>query len=292
MSSSKVIEEVLSRYGRYPVALTGCRTTEHALECCEYDFVVVSDDKLDCLLQVGNDYAEIHSLTPKTDPLVMTLSLQRMRVVNDPALILASLKQEVDKVQRRALDWHSRKKAADALFYANSSLEAASEDAPVSSLWLKCAAYHYIEAALARIGEMSMPLHMLAQLRSVRSAGLAGGMALATSCLALERANRSSVARCIEASVGLNEKLKQDHSARLVRRKAEFLYGSGLYADCYFYLGYAAREAATGILTDRRALRDYMLMLTIAMDLTSDQSFTLKLSRELRDACNDFLKAA
>ncbi|MFQ5921031.1 MAG: hypothetical protein ACE5JV_03340 [Nitrososphaerales archaeon] len=294
-SSNKIIEEVLSRYAKYPLALTGCRTTERALECCEYDFVIIAEGtkkKGSDLLEVNGDYAEIHFISPNIDPFEIAPGLHGMRVINDPSWVLSSLKQQVDEAHPKALVLYSRKKAVDALLYANRAVEAAGEeDTVMPSLWLKFAAYYYLEATISRAGEIPMPTHMLAQLRSIENKTLAEGVALATSCLELERANRSSVSRSIEASAGLNEKLGGNYATQLVRRKASFLCDSGMYADCHLYLGYVARGAVAGIVADRKALRDYRFAISIAMDLTSDQSFALRLSRELLDACSELLKS-
>lgn len=289
-SAQNVIDKVLSKYGKYPVALTGCRTTDYALECCEYDFVIITDEQISDLLQVNDDYAEIHPMSSKLDPLRIALHLQKMRVINDPSWIISSLKQQVDEAIAKALAWYSRNKTVDALFYANRSVEAAGSSALMSSLWLKCAAYYYLEAAIARNGARPMPTHMLAQLRAIEDNTLTEGITLATNCLALERANKSSVSRCMEACIGLNDNLRRDYTTQLVIKKARFLYDSAMYTDCYLYLGYIARDAVTSIASNQKTLRDYTLMISIAMDLTSDQSFMLKLSRELRDACNELLK--
>lgn len=286
----KMIDDVLSKYGKYPIALTGCRATDNALKCCEYDFVIITDNHCNELLQMNDDYAEIHMMPSKGNPFRIALNLHNMQIINDSSWILSSLKQQVDGSISKALVWYSRNKAVDALFYANRSMEAANDSPLMSSLWLKCAAYYYLEAAIARNGMKPMPTHMLAQLRSIEDKTVTDGIALASNCLGLERANKSSLSRCIEGCTGLNDNIKHDYTTKIVTKKAKFLYDSAMYTDCYFYLGYIARDAVKNIESNQKALRDYTLMISIAMDLTTDQSFALKLSGELLDACNALLK--
>jgi hypothetical protein len=290
MALQKIVEAVLSKYGKYPIALTGCRTTDQALECCEYDFVIITDEQSNDLLQVNDDYGEIHTMSAKLNPFDIALKLHNMQIIHDPAWILSSLKQQVDVTIAKALSWYSRNKTVDALFYANRSVETAKDSTLMCSLWLKCAAYYYLEAAIARSGTVSMPTHMLAQLRMIEDKTVADGIALASNCLGLERANRSSVSRCIEGCLGLNDNIKHDYTTQLVRKKATFLYDSAMYADCYFYLGYIARDVVIGIAANQKMLKDYTMMISIAMDLTTDQTLTLRLSSELLDACNALLK--
>ena len=290
LQQQKIIDAVLSKYGKYPIALTGCRTTTHALKCCEYDFVIITEDKGNELLQVDDDYAEIHMMSQKLNPLRIALNLHNMQIINDPSWVLSSLKQQVDEATAKMLSWYSRNKTVDALFYANRSKEAAKDNALMSSLWLKCAAYYYLEAAIARSGARPMPTHMLAQLRTIEDKTVVEGIALTSNCLGLERANKSSVSRCMEGCIGLNDNIKHDYTTQIVTKKAQFLYDSAMYTDCYFYLGYIARDAVTKIASNQKTLRDYTLMTSIAMDLTTDQSFALKISGELMGICNALLK--
>ncbi len=285
----KMIDGVLSKYGRYPIALTGCRATDHALQCCEYDFVIITEEQGSELLIVNDDYAEIHKMSPKLNPFRAALNLHKMQIINDPSWILSSMKQQTEETVANMFSWYSRNKTIDALFYANRSVQGA-KDGTISSLWLKCAAYYYLEAALARSGARPMPTHMLAQLRNVEDNTVTEGIALASRCLGLERANKSSVSRCMEGTIGLNDNIKHDHTTQIVTKKAKFLYDSAMFTDCYFYLGYIARDVVTTIASNQKALKDYTLMMSIALDLTTDQSFVLKLSDELLQACNALLK--
>ena len=286
----KMIDDLLSKYGKYPIALTGCRATDNALQCCEYDFVIITDGQDTEFLHVNDDYAEIHKMSPTSNGLRTALNLYNMQIINDPSWILSSLKQHIDDDIAKAFSWYSRNKTVDSLFYANRSVQVAKDNALMSSLWLKCAAYYYLEAAIARSGSRPMPTHMLAQLRSIEEKTVTEGIGIASRCLGLERANKSSLSRCIEGSIGLNDNLKHDYTTQIVTKKAKFLYDSAMYTDCYFYLGYIARDAVTSIASNQKALKDYSLMISIAMDLTTDQSFVLKLSSELLDACNALLK--
>lgn len=285
----KIIDAVLAKTGKYPVALTGCRTTDLALECCEYDFVIITDDQYKDLLQVGGDYAELHTMPQKSSQFEMALNLHNMQIINDSSWILSSLKQGSESIAG-ALLWYSRNKAVDALLYANRSMETTDDSAAMSSLWLKCAAYCYLEAAISRSGAIPMPVHMLAQLRTIEDRTVTEGISLASNCLGLERANKSSLSRCVEATIGLNDKIKHDYTTKLVSKKAKFMYDATMYADCYFYVGYVARNAVMNISANQKLLKDYAFMIGIAMDLTTDQSFVLRFSGQLLDACNMLLK--
>lgn len=280
---------VMSKYEKFPIALTGCRVTNYALDCCEYDFIILSDDNIHELLYVDDTYAEMHAIQPKPDLYQISPLLQNMQIISDPSWALATLKQDIEIVMPKALLLYAKNKTVDALFYANKAREVTKDNVQLSSLFLKCAAYYYLEAVIARNGARPLPTHMLAQLRSIPENIESEGITVASTCLGLERANRSSVSRCVEATIGLNESIAKNHTTKIVSRKAQFLLQSGMYADCYFYLGYIARNAAVRIVSDPKALKNYMFMMNIALDLTTDQSFILKLSNDLIDSCNALL---
>ncbi len=279
----------MTKYEKFPIALTGCRTTSLALDCCEYDFIVLFDGNVHELLQVDDSFIEVRAIHAKENLHVLAPLLQDMQIVNDPSWALATLKQEIATAMPKALSSYARNVTIEALFYANKSREAIKSNIPLSSLWLKCAAYYYLEAVIAKNGSRSMPTHMLAQLRSISESN-SQGITTASTCLGLERANKSSVSRCMEAVIGLNENIIKNNTTPIVKRKAQFLLQSGMYTDCYFYLGYIARNAAMKISSQQKMMKDYMFMMNIAMDLTTDQSFISRLSNDLVDSCNALLR--
>lgn len=282
MVPKKITDAIIEKYGNFPIALTGCRATNLALDCCEYDFVVLHDEKIYELLKIDTGYAEIHSIGKENIHALAPL-LQNMQVINDPSWELATLKQDVDKIMSKALSAYARNLAVEALFYANKSRTTNK----LSSLWLKCAGYYYLESMIAKNGSRPMPTHMLEQIRL--SNENVEGITIANACLGLERANRSSVSRSMEAAIGLDEKIVKTDK-EVVSRKAQFLLKSNMYTDCYFYLGYIARNAILKLVSKKRDMRDYIFMINIAMDLTTDQSYISKLSNDLIGACNALLK--
>jgi hypothetical protein len=284
-----IINIVLERYEKFPIALTGCRTTDLALECCEYDFIILSDENIHEVCSVNGSYVEIHSMQVSQSIHTIAPYLQNMHIVNDPSWILATLKQDIATVLPKALWSYSRSLVVDALFYANKSREAVNDRVQLASLWLKSAAYYYLEALIARNDSKAMPVHMLSQLRAITEGSESNGIAIANTCLGLERANRSSVSRCMEAAIGLNQRTGQN--TELISHKARFLMESAMYTDSYSYLGYASRDAALKLTSNQKTAKDYMFMTGIAMDLIIDPAFIAKQANDLLDACNSFLLA-
>lgn len=284
-----VLHTVIAKYGKFPIGLVGCKTTDYALECCEYDFVVLCDEDIHELLTVNDAYAEIYAIDANEDPYVLAPLLQNVHIINDPSWIFRILKQNVDSMMSKGLSAYASNRAMDALFYANRSREVVNGNIALSSVALKCAAYYYLEAVIARNGMKPMPTHMLAQIRSFDSSVESEGITTANICLGLERANRSSLTRCIEAAIELNKRVMQDHTTDIVIKKAQFMLNKSMYTDCYFYLGYVAKNAAVKVMPSSKTLKNYQFLLGIAMDLTMDQSFVTRFSNELVHACNAFL---
>ncbi|MEM3128415.1 MAG: hypothetical protein QW769_05345 [Nitrososphaerales archaeon] len=284
------MKTIMSKYEKFSVALAGCRTTDYALECCEYDLIILSDENIQELIYIDDVYVEIHSLHTKASPSSIAPLIQNMRIVNDPTLALSALKHDADIAMQKSMAVYARSKIVDALFYANKAREVADENPQLSSLWLKCAGYCYLEGVVASNGSKPMPTHMLAQLRSIGESGDSEGITIASASLGLERANRSSLSRCAQAAIGLDTHVIGSHSGKIISRKIQFLLQAGLYSDCYLYVGHVARNAVERIALKPKTLKNYMFMINIAMDLTIDQPLISKLSGKLINACNAILK--
>tara|TARA_Y100000780_G_scaffold232024_1_gene260443 strand:- start:86 stop:928 length:843 start_codon:yes stop_codon:yes gene_type:complete len=279
---------VMTKYEKFPIALTGCRTTNITLDCCEYDFVILSDTNIHELLHIDDNYVKIRNIKTKQDIHSLAPLLQNMEIINDPVWTLVTLKQNVTTVMSKALSLYAKNAAVDALFYANRSRGVAKNNTLLSSLWLKCAAYYYLEAVIAKNGSIPMPTHMLTQLRSINEDTYNHGIINANTCLGLERANRSSISRSTKAVIGLKEIVK--NHTEIVVKKVQFLLCSSMYTDCYFYLGYITRNIVIGTAFKQRIMKDYIFIINIAMDLTTDQSFLSEFSNEFVNICSTLLR--
>lgn len=264
-----------------PSGLIGCRASGGALDCCEYDIAVFGPGE-NSVVQIG-DYAIefVHIDSPGRHIVV----LGEMSIIRDShTFTLASTMQSASGRYGKALAAAGRKSMASSLL-CQQKMKSAKQQT-TAAMWLKVAAYHFIQGALALAGVRPMPLHELDQLRQVELvADIAGGAEAALGCIGIERATRPAIARSAEAVAELKSR---DYDGGLVMSKANHLLEKSMLADCYYYLGRVASESLAG--KNSTFYGRYSKLVQISMDLSGDQQQLEKLQKSLSHAAKRGLK--
>ncbi|MEM2856057.1 MAG: hypothetical protein QW416_03040 [Candidatus Nitrosocaldaceae archaeon] len=250
-------------YNKYSIALTGCRATKLAYECCEYDLIILEDCKEG--VEIKEDkYIEIHKIS--NDNRYRTLQLYNAVILNDPSFILSALKNSLTYDLRL----YSRDLLLDALLDASKAMTSNGFEA---SFLLKRAAYNYLNSLLLLNKVIPSPLHILTQLRELRV-----DLTMFYEPLGLERANSSSLIRALDMLYKLI-------NSRLISRKALYLYEIHKYVDCSLYITYLAIKLA------KDGYHDILPSLAILLDLTNDVQNTERLASILFKMCKELMKS-
>lgn len=263
----------------HPVALTGCRTTEMSLDCCEYDLAVLAPGD-NQIANVGGHVVELVHLSGPTRN--YAVELEGMTVLKDTNKFgLSSAARDAARKYRATLAAAGRKSLVGSLFCQQKMSH--SKQPAVAAMWLKIAAYDFMEGALALSGSRPMPLHELEQTR--QTGRIAEGVDVALECIGIERATRPAIARSLQAVMELKS---GDYDRRLFASKADYLLDKSMLADCYYYAGKAAAKnlAKRG---DRFHGR-YAKLVQLALDLSSDAQHLEKLQKKLFKAAKAGLK--
>ncbi len=281
---------------QHPAGLIGCRALGRGHPCCEYDIAVLSGDddnggggsggsnaprEENCyrLAKVGSHFVElVHIARPDEHAVALA---EMVPVDKAGGLLVTSIAGEAARRRGRFLAAQGRRSLASSLVCQQRMKSAAAKNqAVVSAMWLKMAAYHYIQGALALAGQRPMPLHELAQARQADlPASAADELSTALDCIGIERATRTAIARSQEAVAELKS---QDPDRELVASKAGYLLEKSMLADCYYYLGRVAAESLAGRGT--AFYSKYAKLVQLAMDLPSDSHRLEKLQLALHRA--------
>lgn len=265
----------------HPAGLIGCRASDGALGCCEYDIAVFGAGE-NSVVQIGGHAIELlHIDLPGKN----VVALGEMLIIKDShSFALASAIQGMADKYRKALAAAGRKSMASSLL-CQQKMKSAKQQT-TAAMWLKVAAYHFIQGALALAGTRPMPLHELDQLRQATLAtDISDGAQAALECVGIERATRPAIARSSEAVAELKS---QDYDKWLVRSKIGYLLEKSMLADCYYYLGRVASDS----LADKSSmfLGKYSKLVQLSMDLSGDQQRLEKLQKSLSVAAKKGLK--
>ena len=294
------------------MALIGCRVTrpEYSLKCCEYDLAVFSglspihspqsepikttENKI---VRIGDNWLELIYLPHLSGQNFM--SLKNMVVLRDyDNFIIPSadgFPRNMDKCYlKRAMKKFGKRYIIDSLFYHENITRNLSKHPLLAAMWLKIAAYSYLQGLLQLEGLNVMPLHELNQIRdlTIEHKNAADGIMSALECIGVERATKSSIRRSLHDTLefeNLNNGSSNLYDQELFINKAKNLVDKRMIADCYYYVG--KRMASSLIRKNSAFLLHNLKFIQDSMDLSADMQFTQRLHQSLFRACKHTLRS-
>jgi hypothetical protein len=266
----------------YPVALIGCRTSEMSLDCCEYDlavFVVTQEDnQANQVVQVDNRPVELMHITGSIKDHIIDLADMVILKDNSKLMLSSAAKDIVSEKYEKMLAASGKKLLINSLFCQQKMR--GTKHPMVAAMWLKIAAYEFIDGILALSGNRPMPVHILEQVRQIDSR-MAEGLEVALECIGVERATRPAISR----SMGAIKELKsKDYDRELFMSKVSHLLERRMLVDCYCYAG---RVAAKNLVSRKEIFySQYSKLVQLALDLVSDVQSLEKMQKGLFRATN------
>ncbi len=293
--------DYISNNFRYPAGIIGCRATnpEMSLDCCEYDIAIFNKQSADNrFIRLGNHGLELITLTETSR--IDVMKLHNMIIIqDDDSLSLSSSSSSSSSVSsannvfgyqkyyHRVLRDLGKKSIINSLFYHEKITKNIQKNSVLAAMWLKIAAYDFLEGILALSEIKPMPIHELNQIRkiTIERQDIAEGVKIALECIGLERATRSTISRSIEAICELNS---MEYDKELIKIKVNHLLEKGMVSDCYYYLGKMGHRRLA--YRDYKFLSKYMKLIQISMDLTKDMQQLEKLHINLVSISKIILK--
>ena len=269
----------------YPVALIGCRTSKMSLDCCEYDLVVFAGSQehiqANQVMQVDNRPIElIHVTGPIKDHII---DLADMVILKDNSkLMLSSAARDIISEKYKKTLAASGKKLLISSLFCQQKMRRANHPM-IAAMWLKIAAYEFIDGMLALSGNRPMPVHILEQVRQIDSR-MAEGVDVALECIGAERATRPAISRSMEA---IKELKSKDYDRELFMSKIRHLLQRRMLVDCYYYAG---RVASINLVSRKEIFySQYSKLVQLALDLVNDLQSLEKMQKRLFKAVNKSL---
>jgi hypothetical protein len=266
----------------YPVALIGCRTSEMSLDCCEYDLAVFAGsqehNQVNQALQVDNHPVELVHLTGSIKDHIIDLADMVILKDNSKLMLSSAAKDIIAEKYKKMLAASGKKLLISSLF-CQQKMRGANHPM-IAAMWLKIAAYEFIDGMLALSGNRPMPVHILKQVRQIDSR-MAEGVDVALECIGAERATRPAISRSMEA---IKELKSKDYDRELFMSKVSHLLERRMLVDCYYYAG---RVAAKNLVSRKEIFySQYSKLIQLALDLVNDLQSLEKMQKRLFRAVN------
>ncbi len=266
----------------YPVALVGCRTSDMSLDCCEYDLAVFAvsqeDNPTNHVVQVDNCTVELMHLTGSIKDHIIDLA-NMVILKDDSKLMLSSAANDIIVNKYKKMLAASGKKLLISSLFCQQKMRG-TKHPMVAAMWLKIAAYDFIDGMLALSGNRPMPVHIMEQVRQIDSR-MAEGVDVALECIGAERATRPAISRSMEA---IKELKSKDYDREIFMSKISHLLERRMLVDCYFYAG---RVAAKNLVSRNEIFySQYSKLVQLALDLVNDLQSLEKMQKRLFKAAN------
>lgn len=261
----------------HPVALIGCRTSPISLDCCEYDLAIFElsqeDKQINQVVQVNKQPVELIHFTGSIKDHVIDLA--NMAILKDNAkLMLSSAAKDIILEKYTKTLVSSGKKSLISSLFCQQKMRGTKHPI-VAAMWLKIAAYEFIDGMIALSGNRPMPVHILEQVRQI-DARRAEGVEVALECIGAERATRPAISRSMEA---IKELKLNDYDKDLFVSKITHLLERRMLVDCYYYAG---RVASKNLVTRIESFHSqYSKLVQLALDLSSDSQSLEKMQKQL-----------
>jgi hypothetical protein len=284
--------EYINDYSQFPAGIIGCRAAEGnvSYSCCEYDIALFCNNSKPDLDNVKSLNGTTLEFIPMYDINETNyIHIKNMILIKDyDSLHISSLLTKLkEKKYEGMLRSYGKRKIIESLFLNQAINDNLSKCPLLSSLWLKLAAYYFMEGVLGLNGIKSSPVHELDQIRNLDSKDpeISSGINCALDCIGIERAGRSAISRSLSAIKDLdNDRVHKN----LWLAKSQWLLSQGKFADCYHYIG---KVGITYLLAkEERFLRRNIKVIETLLDLTSDSQTNHILHTQLVKASKDALR--
>ena len=261
----------------HPVALIGCRTSPISLDCCEYDLAIFEpsqeDKQANQVVQVDKQPVELMHLTGSIKDHVIDLANMVILKDNSTLMLSSAAKDIISGKYTKMLAASGKKSLISSLFCQQKMR--GTKHPVVAAMWLKIAAYEFIDGMIALSGNRPMPVHILEQVRQIDSRR-AEGVEVALECIGAERATRPAISRSMEA---IKELKLKDYDKDLFLSKISHLLERKRLVDCYYYAG---RVASKNLVNRTEPFHSqYSKLVQLALDLSNDSQSLEKMQKRL-----------
>jgi hypothetical protein len=257
-----------------------------SLDCCEYDLALFAGSQeysqANQVMQVDNRPIELIYVTGPIKDHIIDLADMVILKDNSKLMLSSAAKDIISEKYKKMLAASGKKLLISSLFCQQKMRRA--NHPMIAAMWLKIAAYEFIDGMLALSGNRPMPIHILEQVRQIDSR-MAEGVDVALECIGAERATRPAISRSMEA---IKELKSKDYDRELFLSKIRHLLERRMLVDCYYYAG----RVASKNLVSRKAIfySQYSKLVQLALDLVNDLQSLEKMQKRLFRAVNKGLE--
>ncbi len=317
--AATALRPIIDTYRNSALALVGCVSRGIERYSCEYDVLVVTEERLPpTSVRLGDVYADLtfvseaEVLKPRSHEHAFSLAFAKP--VRDTTLVISTSLAANAAVVSESARKASRARLSSSLKILGRAAEALSRKSTLDAdFWLLAGSYEFAYAWLLSKEVLPSPSHLLSQLRAA-SKGAAGAFEGFSAGAGLGVAGRAGCGARLEGVTVLHDILREGAEgdlgisawpaprSEILSRKAKELITRIELAECYCFLGQELVEAVLALMKakDRRSLsslaegKDRLLgeRLIRQLGLARDEKQTLDGLEAMKDQVSGLAKRA
>lgn len=290
MNYQALIEE--NSWSKYPVGLSGCRSTGPSFDSCDYD-ITVFDEKIqnDEIIQFENNFIKIHHGSISESKSQKLLRYDSMQIIHDESW---DLKMFLSKIKEKRLTLyrdHAKNSLIESLFCCEKTKSGIKESNVFAPCWQKCASYFLAEAILAVNNFISGPSHMLDTLRKFEKTPINENISIVNETVGIERSTPSLLERMLKSTIGFSDLFEKNNHSLLIKKKQQDFIKNSMLSDCYFFLGYINKQNFINFLDSIEKQPDLIHILKISFDVEADSHLLEQQANKVKKSANDILNS-
>ena len=255
----------------FPVALGGCRAEKINHNCCDFNLIVFDKKDIpDSIIEIGDQFVRLHHADLNESRIEILSQYNNLEIISDPTWELKIFLSKIMQKKESILQTYSKKCIIESQVCLTKAKDCLVTSIPLSSCWLKCAAYFLIDTILILNNKQNFPVHTLDIIRNLKSSKLNDSLSVITQCIGLERSTNSLLSRMLKSTQGFSDMIEKNNHSMIIKNKADFLINNSLFSDCYFYLGNVNRNNFYKIKNSPNKLPEFIHILKTGFDLEND----------------------
>jgi hypothetical protein len=279
-------------WSKYPVGLSGCRTSDTFFDLCDYDITVFDDtSQNDEIIQFQNNFVKIHHGSLAESESSKLVQYDNMQIIHDESWELRMFLSKIKEKRATLYKDYAKNSLIESLFCCEKTKQGINESSVFASCWQKCASYFLADGIISLNQTKPSPTHMLDSLRRFEKNAINEKISTVNETVGIERSTPSLLERMLKSTIGFSDLVERNNHSILIKQKHDYFVKNSMLSDCYFYLGYINKKNFVKIKDSIERQPDLFHILKISFDVEADVHLLEQQASRVQKSANEILNS-
>ncbi|MGD8708018.1 MAG: hypothetical protein PVI88_04970 [Nitrosopumilaceae archaeon] len=287
-------EELITQnnWERYPIGLSGCRTSDSSIDACDYDITVFDDtSKNDEIIEFKHNFVKIHHGKISESQSKNLIQYDNMQIIQDESWDLRMLLSKVKEKRSILYKDYAKNSLLESIFCCEKTKQAINDSNVFAPCWQKCAAFFLADGILSLNQIKPSPTHMLDLMRKLEKNSINEKISIVNETVGIERATPSLLERMLKSTIGFSEMVEKNNLPLIIQQKHDYFLSNSMLSDCYLYLGCVNKENFVKFKKSIDKNPDLIHVLKVAFDIEADSNLLRQQAELVQQSSNEILES-